>query len=167
MGDSRPVIDLTKKASAPSEDEVKSFKAQVAKMVSRGVVMDRLTIDLPNDVHGEWIRDDAVSIAEAKAVGFAPDDKYGIDSSLHTDATGKITKVGDAVFMTMPKWKKEVIDQVKKQEMERHHGIRNGKQVGKPSEESQYESNLKAGMPDIPVINESKTEVKSLNALVN
>lgn len=165
MGDSRPVNDLTKKASAPSQDAVKEFKAKVAKVVTRGFVIDRLTVNLPPHLHGEWIRNDPVALAEARALGFEIDKEYAPNSALHRDAAGNPI-IGDAIHMTMPKWQKEIIDEVKKQEMEKHHGVRGGKQVGKPAEESQYETNLKVGTPEVPVINESKTEVKPLNAMI-
>src|SRR5690242_7548495 len=37
-------------------------KARLATILDRGFVQDRLTVELPPDVHGEWVRNDPLEI---------------------------------------------------------------------------------------------------------
>lgn len=159
MAQERSVIDLSKKNTPIDDDKRKEFRAKAAKILSRVVVADRLAVDLPSDVHGEWIRDEPTAIAEAQALGFELDSTYAIKNKLHTDASGK-AKIGDTIFMTMPKWQKEEIDKIKQEQYNRHHGVRGSK----PAEELNYEANLSSATP---VINESKTSNVSLSTIAN
>ena len=160
MATERPTINLTSKTN-PTEDLKKEFKARAAKVVSRGFVMDRLSVtNLPKDIHGEWISDDPASIAEAQALGFEIDKEYATKNKLHTNATGE-AKVGDVIFMTMPKWQKEVIDEIKQEEYARHHGL---KGFNKPAEETQFANNI---AKETPLFNESKLTNKEITTLVN
>lgn len=159
MAQERSVIDLSKKNTPIDEDKRKEFAAKAAKVLSRVVVTDRLNVELPPDVYGEWIRDDAVSLAEAATLGFEIDKTYAPSKALHRDAEGK-AKVGDAVFMTMPKWQKEEIDKIKKEQYARQHGLRNSKLA----EETQFLSGLPQGI--VP-IDESKTSNVNLTTIVN
>lgn len=159
MSQERPVINLTKKAAPVDDLKKKEFKARIARVVTRGYIIDRLNVQLPEDVHGEWISDDPVAIAEAQALGFEIDKTYAVKNALHSNAAGE-AKVGDVIFMTMPKWQKEIIDEAKLEERQRFHGIK-GK--GKPAEESQYEANI---AKETPLINESKTTKGELTTLI-
>jgi len=159
MAQERSVIDLSKKNTSVDEDKRKEFRARAAKVVTRGLVVDRLNVDLPPDVHGEWIRDDAVAIAEARALGFELDTTYAVKSALHTDAAGK-AKVGDAIFMTMAKWQKEEIDLLKKEQYDTNHGMKGGKSA----EQTHAESGIS---PSTPIMsNENKTANVSLNSVL-
>lgn len=158
MAQERNEINVSpKNNSSISEAQRKEFRAKAAKVVTRGFVVDRLNVETPEDVHGEWIRDEPVALAGARALGFELDTKYAVNSALHTDATGK-AKVGDVVFMTMPKWQKEEIDKLKQEHYNRQHGVKGNK----PVEETEYASKLDKSMP---VINESKTTNASLSTL--
>ena len=158
MSEQRTITRLTD--STKSEAELrKEFRSKVSRVVSRGFVLDRLSVALPDNLYGEWIPDDPVSIAQAKALGFEINNDYG-DAALHKDAAGN-TKIGDTVFMTMQKWMKEEIDILKQEEVEKHHAVK--KAGGKPSEELQYEAGL---AKETPVINESKLSNKELSAMI-
>lgn len=159
MANERPVTSINSSSSKSLDEQKKAFKSRIARVVTRGFIVDRLNVQLPDDVHGEWIRDEPVAVAEARALGFEIDDKYATKEALHTDSSGK-PKIGDVVFMTMPKWQKEIIDEAKKDEYARHHGVRRGT---KPAEESQYETAIPR---ETPVINESKTKNQELRTLV-
>lgn len=148
MANERPIQSADGKTEA---EKRKEFRARTARLVTRGHIVDRLNVQLPADVHGEWIRDDAVAIAEAQALGFEIDTKYAVQNKLHTDASGK-AKVGDAVFMTIPKWMKEEIDSIKAEQTAVHHGTKKGT---KPVEERDYENS--AGSTIIPTTNASTT----------
>jgi hypothetical protein len=159
MAQERVAIDLSKKASSIDDDKRKEFRAKAAKVLSRIVVADRLAVELPGDVHGEWIRDEPTAIAEAQALGFELDSTYAVKNKLHTDAAGK-AKIGDTIFMTIPRWQKEEIDKIKQEHYNKLHGVRGSK----PAEELNYESNISSATP---VINESKTSNVSLSTIAS
>ena len=159
MANERIVHNFTK-STLPTEELRKEFRAKMAGVVSRGWTLDRLTVQLPDDKYGEWISDDPVAIAEAQSLGFEIDKEYATKNKLHSNAAGE-AKVGDVVFMTMPKWMKEEIDILKVAEQEKFHGMR-GK--GKPAEETQYAANISK---ETPIINESKSTNAELTTLVD
>jgi len=159
MAIERPTINLSKKTN-PTEELRKEFRAKAARVVSRSFLIDRLNVELPSDVYGEWVADNPVSIAEAQALGFEIDKDYATKNKLHSNAAGE-AKVGDVIFMTMPKWMKEELDIVKKEEYERHHGVRKG---SKPAEEAEYARNISR---ETPLINESKTDNREITSLVS
>lgn len=159
MSQERPTLNLTAKASPVEDLKRKEFKAKIARVVTRGYIVDRLNVELPPDVHGEWISDDPVAIAEAAALGFEIDKTYAVKNALHSNAAGE-AKVGDVVFMTIPKWQKDIIEEAKKEERDRFHGVK-GK--SRPAEETQYEANI---AQETPLINESKVTKADLNTLI-
>lgn len=158
MAIERSVINVSKKTN-PTEELRKEFRAKAAKVVTRSFLIDRLNVELPQDVYGEWVADNPVSIAEAQALGFEIDKDYATKNKLHSNAAGE-AKVGDVIFMTMPKWMKEELDILKKQEYDRHHGVRGGK----PAEETEYARNISR---ETPLINESKTDNREITSLVS
>lgn len=157
MSIERPITDITSNTKSIAELK-KEFKAKVAGVASRGFMIDRLSVPLPADVHGEWIPDDEVSIAGARALGFEIDKEYATKHKLHSNAAGE-AKIGDAVFMTIPKYQKEVLDELAEEERVKFHGIRGAK----PAEERQYANNISK---ETPIINESRMENKELSAMV-
>lgn len=157
MAIERSVINVSKKTN-PTEELRKEFRAKAARVVTRSFLIDRLNVNLPDDVHGEWVADNPVSIAEAQALGFEIDKEHATKNKLHSNAAGE-AKVGDVVFMTMPKWMKEELDILKKQEYDRHHGVRGTK----PAEETEYARNISR---ETPLINESKTDNREITSLV-
>lgn len=160
MATERPTLDLDNSNKPLDDSKRKEFKAKIASLLNRGLVVDRLNVELPPDVHGEWIRDDPVAIAEAKAMGFEVDTEYALKSALHHDGSGK-PKVGDTIFMTIPKWAKQEIDAVKKEQYDNHHG----KKGQKPAEEREYENKVRQ-TGAITSVNESKTTNAPISTLV-
>lgn len=159
MADERPILNLTS-STAPTEEMKKAFKAQLAGVVTRGFVVDRLNVPLPPDVYGEWIHDDPVALTEAKILGFEIDKEFAAKHNLHSDGAGN-AKIGDTIFMTIPKWKKDIIEQAKLEQYHRFHG-KDGKT--KPAEENQYAANI---AKETPIINESKSTNAELTSLVS
>ena len=158
MSIERSTLDLTKNTKSIA-DLKKEFKAKVAGVASRGFMIDRLSVQLPADMYGEWVPDDEVSIAGARALGFEIDKEFATRNKLHTNAAGE-AKIGDAVFMTIPRYQKEVLDELAEEERIRFHGIRGAK----PAEETQYAKNISK---ETPIINESRIENKGLSAMVD
>lgn len=151
-----PVIDAPIQEQPKSIEQVteerRKKKALIVTALERGVVHDRLHVDLPPDVYGEWVRRDPFAIAHMERLGFKVDTEYAINRSLHSDGTGK-AQVADVVFMTTTRENKELIDEVKHERFLQFHA--------KPGKKSQEEKDLEANVQrdtdgEIPTLVESK-----------
>lgn len=118
----RPVVTTSKVSASQAVDEQakREYAARAIQVLDRGLVNARLNVDLPTEVHGEWVANDPESIYRYKALGFELDDKFAVGNALHSDASGK-AQIGDVVFMTIPKWKKEVLDQSRQSLIDQVH----------------------------------------------
>jgi len=96
-------------------------KARLAVVLDRGIAHDRLKVNLPADVHGEWVRNDPFEINRMRFLGFEIDKEYAPARSLHGDGTGSAI-VGDVIFMTTSKERKDMIDEVRKDQFFRVNG---------------------------------------------
>ncbi|KKL65427.1 hypothetical protein LCGC14_2155060, partial [marine sediment metagenome] len=77
-------------------------------------IVDRTTVDLPDDMYGEWVCDDGPEIVRMQLMGFEIDKKYAVERSSHADGTGKTAKIGDIIFMTCPQRVKDTIEKVRR-----------------------------------------------------
>lgn len=108
----RPLdIDLTNSTNtrinqSPSPEDVNKFKAKLAQVLDRSMTVDRLAVDLPNDIDNFWCASDALSIAQAEYRGYTYDTTYATNNPLHKSADGK-ARVADVVHMIRPKWMKD------------------------------------------------------------
>ena len=109
------------------------LKKKVAEIYSRGVTADRLHVDLPEDVVGQWVPNNVTDIHRLETLGFVLDDKYAKSRRLH-DKGDNYSYVGDVVHMIAPKIVRDVIDEVKR---ERYQSIHGGK---KKKEEKDFEA---------------------------
>lgn len=92
--------------------ERQELKAKLAMILDRGVVQDRLYVELPDDVHGEWVLNNPMEINRLKLLGFDVDIEYAPKRAIHGDgSSGGI--VGDVIFMTCPRVIKDVIDEIR------------------------------------------------------
>lgn len=107
-------------------------KARLAVLLDRGIVQDRLTVELPSDLHGEWARNDPLEIQRLRTFGFEVDTKYAPAHALHNDGTGSAV-VGDVVFMITSRENKEIIDEIRHEQFLRSNSPRKAK------EEKQFE----------------------------
>lgn len=110
------------------------LKGVISQALDRGMVAQRVHVDLPPEVYGEWVRNDPFEIDRLKGIGFKIDDKYAVDRALHGDAAGNPV-VGDVIFMTCPKEVKEVIDEIRADHARDKHGPRK-----KQQEEQNFEA---------------------------
>lgn len=143
----------TQPEQAPEPDLIAERAKRKAKLVSildRGIVADRLKVDLPSDKYGEWVADDPVEIARMEAMGFRRDTEYSTARSLHSTGT-KEGKVGDVIFMVCEKETKEIIDEIRREQYNRRHG------KGKTREES--EASSKINREGLATFTESKEHV--------
>lgn len=97
-------------------------KAKIMRILERGQVVDRLQVELPDNLYGEWIPDDKQEIARMQLLGFEVDNKYAVERALHEKGDGR-SVIGDTVFMVTDKETKEIIDEIRRDQYE----IRNGK----------------------------------------
>jgi hypothetical protein len=126
-------------------------KARLATVLDRGVVQDRLEVKLPPDVYGEWVRDDPLEIHRLRTMGFEIDREHAPNQSLHNDGTGA-ARVADVVFMTTTRENKELIDEIRHEQMMRLHDPRKGR------EERELQANIAAESGgDVPTFTESQT----------
>lgn len=83
-------------------------KHRLARVLDRGFTIDRLTVDLPPHLWGEWIPNTPHDRARASLLGFTEDKDFAINRSLHDGGDGSAT-VGDVTFMVQPMWKHEAL----------------------------------------------------------
>lgn len=118
-----------------------------AQMLDRGLVYDRMSVQLPPDLHGEWVRNDAAAINRLATLGFRDGSDYVRDKALHSDGTGKVI-VADVVFMVIDKIKKEAYDEAISELGARRRGDNR--------EEKEFASSIETNFPGVePVISES------------
>lgn len=140
------VVDRLEKA------EKGELKAKLARILDRGVVQDRLVVELPDHLYGEWFRNNPMDIQRARALGFEIDTEYATKRAVHSNATGGAV-VGDVIFMTCPKEVHEVIEEIRLERTVRRHSPDS---KGRNREERDLVKNIEdLGSPNIKAITES------------
>jgi hypothetical protein len=91
-------------------------------LLERSAVSSALKVDLPANVHGEWVRNDPLRINDMRALGFEVDKQFAPKQSLHDANADGTAVVGDLIFMTCPIEVKEVIEEIRAEEYIRRHG---------------------------------------------
>ncbi len=127
------------------------LEARLSRVLERGIIVDRTTVDLPEGVHGEWVCDDDSEIVRMQLMGFELDDKYAVTRSSHADGSGGTAKIGDIVFMTCPQRVKDTIEKVRKRIYDRANPKK-----GSQKEERDFAQSM-AGIKEtnLPVTDES------------
>jgi hypothetical protein len=94
----------TELTTKPSSEEVLEYKRRLFETADRSFVNDRLNVELPENLHGEWIGIDDFSQFHAQAKGYSDGSEYlQAHNRLHERPDG--STVGDVKFMVIPKWK--------------------------------------------------------------
>lgn len=115
--------DILKKL-APTKEEILEYRRKQLAQADRSYLNDRLNVELPDGLYGEWIGRDDFSQYQAQAKGFVDGSQYLQKyNKLYETADGK-SAVGDVVFMVIPKWMKEEQDKVAQEIADRRSGIR-------------------------------------------
>lgn len=137
---------------ADNKDEMSAAekRATIARVLERGIIIDRATVDLPPHLHGEWVADDPVEISRMQLLGFEKDTEYARDRSTNAGADG-VSKIGDVIFMTAPMEVKEIIDSVRKEMYERANPT-----SAKQKEEKDFAR--QADRAGLPVIDEGSVD---------
>jgi hypothetical protein len=159
--------DGTTETGALTQEQVEATmtreqkKALRARVLERGIVVDRTTVELPPHLHGEWVHRDQIEIDRKRALGFWIDGEGGRDQyckiqrSLHSDGT-KVPMVGDVIFMITTKENKEMIDEINQDNFQRMHGKPGETAVKTQKEERDYRNLVEMSHTPTPVIEESK-----------
>jgi hypothetical protein len=131
---------------ADNQEELSAaeMKQRIARVLERGIIIDRATVQLPEGLYGEWVADDPVEISRMKLLGFVEDTEHAVDRATNSDGTG-VSKLGDVIFMTAPMAVKEMIDAVRTEMYEKANPVKD-----KQKEERDFQANAdKSGLPVI------------------
>ena len=160
------VEGLTPPVLTPEQEEAEmraKRRARLVHILERGVMHDRMKVDLPPGIHGEWARNRPEDIYYMQSLGFevasGKDFKVRGTNANATEGDGIV--VGDVIFMTCPKDLKDDIDAIRLEQFYAKNG-KPGDNVGR--EEKDFQKLTQAGTGGIiPTTVESKTSTMSLN----
>lgn len=125
-------------------------KAKFARVLQRGVTHDRLHVDLPPTLHGEWVANDRIAILEKESLGFRVDTEFAAKmAQFQGDGKGV---VGDAIFMIQDMEDHEICEEIRKENYEAMNG-KPGQVVKEQLEERSFTTAVKGQA--MPVIEES------------
>lgn len=143
------------KIEAKTPESRAQHKARLVQVLERGVVHDRLKVELPPSVYGEWVRRDPLEINRMRMLGFDVDTEYAPKRALHSDGTGA-AGVADVIFMTTSRQNKDIIDEIRQDQINRLNS-KPGDNIQNAKEEQEFAENVaRATDGEIPVIIESK-----------
>lgn len=137
-------------ASPETREQKKARRAQV---LDRGQLGDRLQVDLPPDLYGEWVPNNTVDVFRKRAMGFEIDEVHARKRAMH-DKGDAASYVGDCVFMTCSMEDKEILDEIRKDRYDKTHNPRGGRQ----KEERDFLSSQASNTKDASIV-ESKARV--------
>lgn len=143
-----------------SAERKEHFRARLASVTERGLINDRLHVDLPDSVHGEWVNADPAEVAMYESLGFTVDTEYAKKRALHEE-TGSV-RVGDVIHMTCPKELIEVINENKQKKFIEMHGDPKASIRTKLTEDATTDF----GSPDITMESTSSEKTRSLSDLM-
>jgi hypothetical protein len=145
------VVEVDVKTDNPEVLTRSQKKAKLVEVLDRGITVDRLKVDLPPELYGEWVPNDPGEIARMETLGFEIDKEYSPKRSLHGSGSGE-GRVADVIFMTTSRETKELIDEIRNEKFIQMHGKANRDNRAAVAEERE----IQQGSP-LPVINESST----------
>lgn len=123
MSDTKTITQNPLLNLKPTPEEVAAFRKRQIEMADRSFLNDRLNVDLPEGLHGEWIGRDDFSQYNAQTLGFVDGTEYlGKFNKLYETADGK-SAVGDVQFMVIPKWKYDTYLEQRQLESARKSGL--------------------------------------------
>lgn len=96
------------------------LRAKLAAILDRGIVEDRLKVELPEGMYGEWVRNDPLEIRRLQSLGFKIDDTYAKNRGIHSDGSDSAI-VGDVIYMIVDKEVKDVIDDIRHEQIIKTH----------------------------------------------
>lgn len=142
------------------------LKNRVAEVYERGVVGDRLHVDLPPELVGQWVPNDQQAIFRMESMGFIIDKKFAPARRLHDKGDGA-SYVGDVVHMIAPRIVRDVIDEVKRDRYQRVNAPKGGKQKEEKDFEAQQQTVSSAGIGTIAESKQHLVDTNAIKAAVN
>lgn len=137
-------LDSAVRAEQIASETPDQYKARVVRVLDRSFVVDRLHVDLPPDLWGEWCPNEPWEILRYETLGFSIDKEHATKRKLNDTGDGKAV-VGDVVFMTQPKWQHDILEKEKQNIYNKTHLQKRQK------EEKDFEGNVKS-LGDVPTI---------------
>lgn len=130
-------------------------KARLVRILARGFTHDKLHVDLPEHLYGEWIPNDPISILEAESIGFAVDTTYATKQrrGMHDHGDGRAV-LGDCVYMVMLKEDKEIHDEIRREAFELANGKPGDIKATQTEERGFAEQSRGSGLP---IVQESRS----------
>ena len=125
-------------------------KVKLAQVLDRGVVAVRLQVNLPPELHGEWVSNDIEDVYRMKSLGYIIDKTYAPERALHSEGDGK-SIVGDVLFMTCSREDHEIQQEIMADKFDQIHGTQPTQ-----SEEQKFKNQVAARTPELPVVEESR-----------
>lgn len=122
-------------------------KARFVRVLERGFTIDRLTVDLPSSLHGEWVPMD--QIERWQTLGFVDGTDYAAKRGLHDKG-----RIADCVYMVQPMEDHELYEEVRMELYIQQHGSPAEKKRLKQKEEQEFTS-LVESQVGLPVVDES------------
>jgi hypothetical protein len=159
MSEQRVVTDLQtgreislSEAMSKDPDEYKRLraerKARFSRVLERGMIADRLQVDLPATLWGEWVPNDKQSIYEKQLLGFVVDREYATKRALH-DQGDNMSIVGDCVFMIQDVEDHNLLEEIRRENFEAANG-KPGQTARLQGEEKEFMAQSRTiGMPTI------------------
>lgn len=142
------------------------LKNRVAEVYERGVVGDRLHVDLPPELVGQWVPNDQQAIFRMESMGFIIDKKFAPARRLHDKGDGA-SYVGDVVHMIAPRIVRDVIDEVKRDRYQRVNAPKGGKQKEEKDFEAQQQTVSSAGIGTIAESKQHLVNTSAIEAAIN
>lgn len=158
-GGERKITVADQRAAALEAAKIRADKkARFARVLERGYIVDRLTVDLPDHLHGEWVALDQVERWEA--LGFRVDKEHAFKRQLHPDGSGDrsggAARVGDVIFMTCAKEDYEIMQELKHEMFVKTHGKPGEKKALTQREEREFKNIVENQVGDLAVVDEGK-----------
>lgn len=117
------------------------LKAKLASILDRGIIADRLIVDLPDGIHGEWCRNDPLEIRRLESLGFRVDTEFASKRAIHSDGSDS-SIVGDVIHMICPKEVKEVIEEIRHEQVIKQHMKKKKGNAEVNKEETDFEDSV-------------------------
>lgn len=112
-------------AIALDPEDVKRLRAErkthLRSVLERGIVADRLKVDLPPTLHGEWVLNVKEEIYRMQLLGFQIDTEFAPKRALHDHGDG-MSVIGDTVYMTCPMEDREIMEEIRREQFEAANG---------------------------------------------
>jgi hypothetical protein len=114
------------------------MQALAVEVLDRGVNASRFNVNLPPDLHGEWVPRDTLAVRDMQSMGFEVDKKYANEVAIKSQSGPEGNVIGDVIFMTCPKAWKDILDAEKQKRFVTFHGMKIGDKVKGQAEEKNY-----------------------------